>query len=158
VLNPPVSSPGPTELFDSFTVHYTSMPTRQGVLETVYLLFGWALTLLKAVKLAWDDDVAVIREQGPYLAGLVAVLAQWLSPVLAIVSLHNDYDTQQAVEDRYELLDSEWLSESVERFTISKASHVIVFTSYLQTYAECQGTDPWSVTVSSSSWVENSVA
>lgn len=147
VINPPTPEPGPDTLFGTFEYVYTWIPTRQGVAGTFLLLIGWVISLVKAIRIARRDDLKVVRGQGPYLSGLVAVLVQRVSGVPAIVSLHNDYDAQQKTKGRYELLDSERLSEAVERFSISNASHVFVLTSYLESYAKRHGADARSIQV-----------
>lgn len=141
VINPPSVERGPDNLFDSFVFHYTTIPRVEGATGTFFLFIGWTIVLGRAIWVALRNDVNVIRGQGPYLAGMVAVLTQTIARTPGIVSLHNDYDAQQEDRGRYELLDSRRFSEFIERMSISRASHVFVLTSYLEEYAVRHGAD-----------------
>lgn len=140
-VEPPSKARGVDDLGDDIVVHHTYTPIDSGSAGRVLKAFGLFVVALKTAWLVRKHDIDIIRGQSPFKGGFVGVLAQWLTGVPAITSLHNDYDKRQLIEDRYDVFDRPYLTELVERFTIRAASYTFVLTSYLREYAIWHGAD-----------------
>lgn len=141
VLQPPSTSTEGRDRFRSFVFHYTRIPSVSGPLLKVLRAIGWVIVFLKALWIVKREHIDIVRAQSPFEPAVVGVAVQVVLDVSTIVSLHNDYDTRQNLEGNYDILGQRWLTEAVERFTISRAHHVFVLTRFLKYYAIQHGAD-----------------
>jgi len=141
LVEAPSKNRGVDHVGEDITVYHTYTPIGTGILGNLLKALATFVVALKAAWIVRRHDIDVIRGQGPFQGGLVGVLAQWLTGVPAITSLHNDYDKRQRVEGKYDVLNSKYLTEFIERLTMQKAAYTFVLTSYLREYAIWHGVD-----------------
>lgn len=96
-------------------------------------------------RLIRENQIDIVRASDPYWAGAIG----WLSAVglstRLIVSIHADWDTRHRLDPELgapKLLGSRHLAKVLERFVLSRASHVLCIRKSLFDYAVASGASP----------------
>src|SRR3989339_98927 len=119
-------------------------------LSYLAVLLNFVFLTAKVILLAYRAGASAIRSQTPYIEGLCALAASWVTGIPFCVSIHSDYDKCYLLNPHGGapvFFGSRKSAKALERFVLSRTPVVMPIREHLAKYAVSSGASPSSIRV-----------